>query len=266
MAKIKASKFLPKAAQASERKAAAQLLGLTDFIREQLTLRDGINGGRRGNMGYAEWIAKSGEHPSEARSLTGAAMTEYEMARTGYGRRAVSLAEAGLSDSGYAEYLEKMAKEERDGAVAMAKSLHGSALASGKRGYAEYLDAAREEGKSLYESTLKKLVSEKFTDERAAYDRARELGLDGERAYEAAQLATGEVVRELKIKVMSAISTKRLTAYQAKLYAASIGLGKDDAEQLASYAYSVNESADINGGSESFLEYLRELYEKQNQN
>lgn len=270
MAKARAAK--PRAVTAGltpapkKRAQSGPSLTLAEFIRDNLTRRDGINGGREGIYGYAEWIARAGERESEPLTKASNAMTNYAKSLSGYGTRAVSLAEKGLSDSGYAEYLNSLAKSERDEALAMAKSLHGSALAANMKGYAQYLDSAEAAGKSLYESTLKKLVSEKFTDEQSAYDRARELGLDGEHAYEAAKYATDEVVRELKLKVMSAISTKRLTAYQTKLYASSIGLGADDAEELAGYAYSLNETADINGASESFLEYLRELYEKQNKN
>ena len=230
---------------------------LEDYVKEELRERAKALGA----TGYSEWITRHGASPvipyaEKASSIVrDAASSKKSTAKT----------LSGLSSSGYADYISDTSRRETNAMLNEAKpgsavSYHHS-VASGIKNYKDYLTGYAEDYQKLYNSTVKTLRNEKITDPERAYARAVELGLSGSDARRAADETSAEVNDSLRADVMSAIVKKRLTQNQTRLYAIALGLSKDAAEELAKYAYELNEA--VGDGSGGYLDYLRELEKKQ---
>lgn len=226
---------------------------LEDYVKEELRERAKALGA----TGYSEWITRHGASPvipyaEKASSIVrDAASSKKSTAKT----------LSGLSSSGYADYISDTSRRETNAMLNEAKRRYGDSVASGIKNYKDYLTGYAEDYQKLYNSTVKTLRNEKITDPERAYARAVELGLSGSDARRAADETSAEVNDSLRADVMSAIVKKRLTQNQTRLYAIALGLSKDAAEELAKYAYELNEA--VGDGSGGYLDYLRELEKKQ---
>ncbi len=226
---------------------------LEDYVKEELRERAKALGA----TGYSEWITRHGASPvipyaEKASSIVrDAASSKKSTAKT----------LSGLSSSGYADYISDTSRRETNVMLNEAKRRYGDSVASGIKNYKDYLTGYAEDYQKLYNSTVKTLRNEKITDPERAYARAVELGLSGSDARRAADETSAEVNDSLRADVMSAIVKKRLTQNQTRLYAIALGLSKDAAEELAKYAYELNEA--VGDGSGGYLDYLRELEKKQ---
>ena len=227
---------------------------LEDYVKEELKARSKALGA----TGYSEWITRHGAAP----------VIPYAEKASGIVRDAASSKKStakslsGLTSSGYADYISDSSKRNTSAKLSEAKRQYGDSVASGIKSYRDYLAGYAEDYQKLYNSTVKTLRSEKITDPERAYARAVELGLSGTDARRAADETSAEVKDGLRADVMTAIVTKRLTQNQTRLYAVALGLSADAAEELAKYAYELNEAV----GESGYLDYLRELEKKQKNN
>ena len=232
---------------------------LEDFIRDYLKDRSVALGAK----GYAKWISERGAAPTveRAEALT-KADSAYRTSLSGYGKQAESLAGVGLQNSGYAKYLDTVAKKSRDGATRTAALNAGKSAAREMTAYEEYLDGIENERQKAYEKAVRSIQSDSLAAYGEAYERALTFGLDEESAKRAATEASGAVKSTLRQKLLSEIATKRLTSEATRAYALTVGLDEDVADELAEYAHRLNESVDSDGMSETYLNYLKNLLNK----
>lgn len=159
----------------------------------------------------------------------------------GYGRKAEKLSGLGLSNSGYADFINARAKKN---VLLNIDSGAGEAL----KAIAEERENAKiDEGKIL--ELQKKLISytvkNDLTDKALIYDYAKALGIDKDRLDSAVDYAISENEKHKRTKnydkVHSNIIYRRLTSKEAYEYAISLGLSEEDAKALADIAYKINE-------------------------
>lgn len=232
---------------------------LEDFIKDYLTDRAVSLGAK----GYAKWISEQERDPSVRRAeAVTQADTSYRTSLSGYGRSAEGLANAGLDKSGYARYLDSVAKSKRNAALSAASLTEQKDKAVGMKKYESYLDGIEDDRLESYEKAVRSIKSDNLAAYDAAYDRALEFGLDEKSAEKAAAEASGQVKAALRQKLLGEIATKRLTSEATRAYALTIGLDENVADELAEYAHKLNESVDSDGMTESYLDYLKKLLNK----
>ena len=229
---------------------------LEDFIKDYLADRSAALGAK----GYAKWISERGYAPEvkRAEAIT-KADTSYRTSLSGYGRNAEQLSGAGLKDSGYARYLDAMAKQNKESAMDAAALGAGKSAAKEMKEYEGYLDKIEGDRLKLYERAVKSIESDGLASYGDALKKALSLGLDEESARKAATEATGAVKATLRQKLLTEIATKRLTSEATRAYALTVGLDEDVANELAEYAHRLNESTDSDGMTERYLDYLKNL-------
>lgn len=232
---------------------------LEDFIKDYLADRSAALGAK----GYAKWISERGYAPAvkKAEAIT-KADTSYRTSLSGYGKNAEQLSNAGLKESGYAKYLDAMAKQKRGNATAAAELNAEKSAAVEMKEYEGYLDKIEGDKLKLYERAVKSIQSDSLTAYGDALKKAISLGLDEESAKKAASEATGAVKAALRQKLLTEVATKRLTSEATRAYALTVGLDEDVANELAEYAHRLNESTGSDGMTESYLDYLKNLLNK----
>ena len=251
--------------------------------------------------GYAEWIAENGKDPIASLSESvGKISAENERQLSPYSKAETSLSGIGLSGSGYARYLKEVSGESGAESIEKAVGSYLATDTKNKKGYeaelirreneekkaAELLakEEARKEAENLAKAEAKandeKLKAEEkrmteiykkvkeglsaadYVDYGKAYEYAIGLGLGESDAEYLAKTYT-EAARNAKInKVTSAIVSKRYSMNQAREYALTLGLSREDAEALGEFAFKTNESVTDIVTQESYLDYLREQYNK----
>ena len=206
---------------------------------------------------------------------------------TGYGSIAESLAEAGLSESGYAKYLSKRAASDTVADVMEAeneKLLSEATDSYEERVLEEKLEEERQktEAERLKKEEKEKAAAEKKEAERlekeaAAKDKSKKtvlsfaeannvtnpeilynyalsLGLPENEARELADAASSNVKEKLRLssieKVREHIVLQRFTSDQAYAYAIQLGLDEADAKELADFAYTLNQDTESLFGKE----------------
>lgn len=232
---------------------------LEDFIKDYLTDRSKALGAK----GYAKWISEYTKSPTADRAeAVSLADTSYKTSLSGYGKGAERLANIGLAGSGYAKYLDTVAKERQKSALGSAALAEEKSVARGMKDYEDYLDGVESERLKLYEKAVRSIQSDNLATYGAAYERALTFGLDEESAKRAATEASNGVKATLKQKLLTEIATKRLTSEATRAYALTIGLDQEVADELAEYAHKLNESVESGETTESYLEYLKNLLNK----
>ncbi len=232
---------------------------LEDFIKDYLADRSAALGAK----GYAKWISEYAKDPSiERAEAIARADTSYKTALSGYGKSAERLAERGLANSGYAEYLNALAKQRQNNAITDATLAKEKNKAKVTKEYESYLDGIEDDRLKRYEKAVRSIQSDNLAAYGAAYERALSFGLDEESASRAATEASKVVKATLKQKLLSEIATKRLTSAATRAYALTLGLDQEAADELAEYAHRLNESVKSDETTESYLEYLKNLLNK----
>lgn len=232
---------------------------LKDFIKDYLKDRSVALGAK----GYAKWISEQSASPTATHAeAISKADTSYRASLSGYGRNAERLAASGLNNSGYAKYLDTLAKKDRESAVSSAVLNAEKDAANQRTAYEKYLNEIEGDRQKAYEKAVKSIQSDNIALYSTAYDKALTFGLDEESAKRAATEASNAVKTTLRQKLLAEIATKRMTSEATKAYALTIGLDEDVADELAEFAHKLNESVDSDGTSESYLNYLKNLLNK----
>ena len=173
------------------------------------------------------------------------AISEYEKSAPTHGAMAESLSGAGLSSSGYADYIRRSSAEKLYGKANSAKATHARETAENAEGYKLHTEALLLEKEKKVEALKKLAIEEELTDPDELYSHALATGLTKKEARAAADAAlayAGEKIKENKIsKVKSAIVSKRFTGSQAYTYALELGLDEEAAANLREFAARLNE-------------------------
>lgn len=156
---------------------------------------------------------------------------------------------------------ELLAKEEAKKESEAKKEAEKLAKAEAKANE-EKIKAEEKRMTEIYKKVKEGLSAADYVDYAKAYEYAIGMGLRESDAEYLAKTYT-DSARNSKInKVTSAIVSKRYSMNQAKEYALSLGLSKEDAEALGEFAFKTNESVTDIVTQESYLDYLREQYNK----
>ena len=224
---------------------------LEDYLKDDLIKRAKALGA----TGYSAWITQHGSAPMSSY----AKKTSEIYRKEAVDKKSRAGALGTLASSGYADYIGDAARRDVATKKQNAVASYDAEVAAGIKGYEQHLDDYSEKYKKLYESVEKTLRNEKIASAERALERALELGLSDTDAKRAAEKISAEVTEKVRGEVMTTIVEKRLTQNQARLYAIGLGLSEDIAEELAKYAYELNEEVKSSG----YLDYLRELEKQQ---
>ena len=230
----------------------AKIKSVEDYIKDYLKER----AMELGTQGFSKWLSQNGEDSvrNYAKSMQ-KIDTGYAKALSTYGKEADALGGAGLSDGGYARYIDELARDRRkkDGSEAIRDAY--VTMAKNARGYGNYLDDTDARSKKLRASAFNTLTGEKIIDYELAYERAIELGLSDSDARDIASRATESVITKHKNTVMKAIVSKVFTRSQAEEYAKAFGLPEEIVKELGDYADSINKQV-LLGSAQDIIDYI----------
>lgn len=212
---------------------------------------------------YADWLRNYGTDTATERAAAERAATEgYTRADTGYGRRAEALAGAGMSYSGYRDYLQGVAHSDMQRAITAARSAATEGERKNAASYADYIAAYNKNQSKLASDAVKHLTSERTVDPMTAYQYALTLGLSEENAAYAAREGTRAARESIIRYLMEQMNRTKLTKSEAMNYAKSLGLGDEDIKRIESGApYREKRYYDESGKEITYLEYLKKKLE-----
>jgi hypothetical protein len=216
----------------------------TESTEEQTSLQDflklyeKVRGSH--SASYATWLSQNGLNPTSDydEALTDANRV-YDRALSGYGSRAEQLAQAGLSGSGYSDYLTGQAYATLQTARQNALDSLQENIRKNASSYASYLESQGQSTKSM----LGTLQNKGITDYDTAYAYALSGGLD-----EASATLTATLISQMKNKASNSATVKQRVTILNRLvelnlprdaaysYAISCGVGEEIASELADAA------------------------------
>ena len=155
------------------------------------------------------------------------------------------------------ERLEKEEKARLEAERKAAEKLEKERIAAEKQ-EAERLEKLAKEREKNKKTLLSFAESNKVTDANVLYTYALSLGLDEADAKEISETAASNVKAKLRVanieKVRDYIVLQRFTNTQAYAYAISLGLDEADAQELANFAYKLNQDTETFKSEESTQE------------
>lgn len=189
--------------------------------------------------GYTAWLRTYGADSkgTYARAMQ-AADAAYDRAESGYGARGETLARAGLTASGYGDYLRGVAYAERGRARETAAEARETTDAENRAAYAAYLTAQGERNRKVLNGVKRQGIT--TTEEAYAY--AKTCGMGEEDARTVAALvgqmrANGSGVSvHQKVTVMQYMVNLELPREVAYGYALSCGMSEEEAREMAEAA------------------------------
>lgn len=185
------------------------------------------------------------------------AILENKKSDASYGDTAEALAAAGLSSSGFGDYIKSKANVSFEKELALAENEKNLNEATSDELYRNEMARLEEErikkeakAQELREKIKKSVasyaISKNITDYTSLYEYAVAMGLDEKSAEEIAKTSIAKVLegeRQKNIeKSRSVIISQKLTNTQAYAYAKSLGLSEADAVALAEFAYEINQN------------------------
>ena len=213
----------------------------------------------------AQWLKSIGFGIDDSyRDFLASADRAYATASPTYGKGGESLANMGLLQSGYQNYLKGQAYATRQSAKAKASRDRASAIGEG---YARYLDQYDSQRQSYMRTALSAIKTQGTTDLKAAYDTAVGLGLGHEDAVRLAEqgiAANNESKNKKKQTLLTRLITYRFSKYDGTKFAMQYGFSKAEAEELAELAEYFSKSLDYGFTGKTYEDFLKE-YQQQNQ-
>ena len=200
--------------------------------------------------GYAAWVSRYGTDTDGIyREALRAANAAYARALATYGALGETLGRAGLTGSGYGDYLTGVAYAARASAEDAALKESYATEQKNRQSYAAYLTEQQDRAKDLL-TTLRK---EGVTDADLAYTYAKTCGISDENARTISTLigkmsaagttASLSEIRE-RVTVLQYVIRAGLTRDAAYAYAISCGIRQDVAKELADAAEKAATDAD----------------------
>ena len=192
---------------------------------------------------YEGWLALYGENSEKAyQADKKEADTAYAKSLAEHGRRASRLNTAGLTGSGYSDYLNHTAYAARADELYRAKERKQQTDLENQKGYAAFLkdlsdkeQAAAEEEKAYEQKMLDTLISKGINDEEAGVTYLINAGFTAARARELANKAV-TIQRgssSLHNRLISAATAAEMDHYNAYRYAIKHGVSESVASMIA---------------------------------
>lgn len=186
--------------------------------------------------GYASWLELYGTDAKAAYAKAArAADITYDRAGSRYGARGEAVARAGLTGSGYGDYLDGVAYATHARALADAAEKQAETARQNRRDYADYLTAESKRRQSL----LGSIKGQGITDEATAEAYARACGMsDGDAAVigtlvgKMRESGSGVSVHQ-KVKVMQYMVNQEMPREVAYSYALTCGMTEQEAREMA---------------------------------
>ena len=192
---------------------------------------------RVGSGSFAAYLTRNGINPNATydQALKDARST-YERSISEYGTRAERLGRAGLTGSGYSDYLSGLAYSTYQGARERAGESRTDLMRESAGDYAGYIADLGEQNRK----TLNALQTQGISDYDTAYAYAVSTGLDGDAAKMMATLVSSLGVKskntatvKQRTTILSHIIKLNLPRDAAYIYALSCGVGEDVAAAIA---------------------------------
>ncbi len=180
---------------------------------------------------------------------------DFSRAKSEYGTRAERLSDLGLSASGYSDYLNGKAYSEMQKRKQDAKSAYADNELKNIKGYQSYLKEKEAESKKLYDTVVSEITEAKIISYDDAYEYAIGAGLGEEAAASAAKKASDAAHKNVRLEVFDTIIKRNFEDSQAREYALAMGLSEYEADELAEYAFKINQAVYY---SDDYLKYLEE--------
>lgn len=215
---------------------------------------------------YSEWLSSHGGGETLAKRLAEIEET-YRAERSTYGARAERLAAAGLTASGYSDYLSRAAEGKRKSAREAAYRDAAAEETKSRKGYADYLTSLSEKRSKLIEKAYTAIQKDSSFDLDAAYERALSLGLDEESAAEVARESVAKLKEKAGDSLRKKILDKGLSADSAISYAMALGFDREEATTFGDLARENEKKKAEEEKSESkkdtsYTDYLRDKLNK----
>lgn len=230
---------------------------LEDFLDSYIKNREIKNRA----LSYGDYLRNTnGEYKSGYYKGRLSAAIDRKSADRKYGASRESLASSGLIGSGYAEHLKSLTGAKYKSSITSLDEQLKSNEAKAKSGYYKYLSDYDASQTALKGKVLESLIGNEVINTDEAYDYAISAGLAPEAAAATSQSAHNEVRKRLRLKVISDMFKRELSPELAADYARELGLGDEDAEDLAKIAEKYRN--DFDGFSKEYLEYLESVGNK----
>ncbi len=191
-----------------------------------------------------EWISDEGESGGDVEfaATLSKSYLDYMRRHSTYGARGDMLMREGLQGSGYSRYLDRSALSERGVDIERATDAYKEREHMLREAYSDEIDSMNEEADRSYYDAISTITSMGITSLDEAYDEAKRLGFDDERARGIAERATTKLRFKLRSKVLNTIVAKHLNRKSAVSLALSLGLEYEDAIELGNNAREINEA------------------------
>ena len=210
---------------------------------------------------YADWLRLNGINAEKIYSDSISDITvDYARAKSQYGANAEALARLGLNSSGYSDYLSGKAYGEMQKSKSNAKSKYVESTNKNAAGYEDYLSQYTKAENKIFESIVDEISGKGIIDFTQAYSYAIGAGLGEDAAKAAAKTGSDLSRTALKKSIVNTVITKQLTSGEAKEYALQLGLGEEEADEIAEFAKKTNEYVSYSGSytNEDYLEILKD--------
>jgi phytoene dehydrogenase-like protein len=169
------------------------------------------------------------------------AVSDMTAANTAYALRNRDIKkDTSISNTGYAKYLTDKSKASLLKDLSGAKQELERAKQISLDGYRKYVEEIDNDRNELVKSTFKRLIELGITEVDEAYRRAKAAGLSDADAKAVAKDTTSISRTDLYRKAISAVISKSYTYVQAKAYADSLGLPKEDSLEIGRIANILN--------------------------
>lgn len=206
-------------------------------------------------LSYSEYVKENTKGAKEAlRESTKRADSTYAEAKASYGAKASSLLSAGLTASGYGDYLDGVAYASRIKATDAAEAAYEKRKSESESRYAAYLASAEKEAEEAYENeqrtlidAFEKLLDQRILDKTSAKAYLIGLGIDEKEANTLAEKSIEVQVgtNERKNFILEHVISQGMSYDRAYNYAIANGLSREMAIDIAKTASAALKAAGI---------------------
>ncbi len=185
---------------------------------------------------FSSYLKENGAPAEQLRSAANKAIRTSRTSSPNYGILAETLAEQGLSQSGYRDYLSNQAEKTKKESIRSAYADYLADKRTAEAGYSEYLAKAADKTASLASDVTRYAERKDTLDQADIAQFARLLGFDAAQAATLAEQAAQSVLKNRRSSVLNAVIKQNMTADEARAYARAFGLSDEDSRYIADYA------------------------------
>lgn len=176
---------------------------------------------------YREFVAKNGVRADAIyKDAEASSRAEKLRADTNFGAKAERISEAGLSESGYEDYVKSLSESAYRASLGYAEHIRALGEYKNTKGYEAYVSDYEKMQDRIAESFIESFAKSGSFDGDAAYRDAIKAGLGSSRAFFAAEKAVDASKENVYERALVFAKANGLTAKKAEEYAKALGLDK----------------------------------------